>query len=95
MTHSNDVVLRHPHGEHAMAIVEASEGTPGIDASGLPKASGLVALDNGFVNTASCKSAITYIDGDAGILRYRPATPRPTPDAVRSPPGSSGPFPAR
>ena len=28
-------------------------------------------MDPGFVNTASCSSAITYIDGDAGILRYR------------------------
>src|SRR5215207_10156547 len=35
------------------------------------KATGLSALDQGFVNTASTKSAITYIDGDAGILRYR------------------------
>lgn len=32
---------------------------------------GYTTFDNGFVNTASCKSAITYIDGDAGILRYR------------------------
>src|SRR5690348_16173724 len=35
------------------------------------KETGNVTLDVGFVNTASCKSAITYIDGDAGILRYR------------------------
>ncbi len=35
------------------------------------KETGLVTYDVGFVNTASCKSAITYIDGDEGILRYR------------------------
>src|SRR5690606_9687001 len=35
------------------------------------KTTGLTTLDPGFVNTASTKSAITYIDGDAGILRYR------------------------
>ncbi len=35
------------------------------------KETGLVTLDIGFVNTASCESAITYIDGDEGILRYR------------------------
>ncbi|MDR7275008.1 citrate synthase [Catenuloplanes atrovinosus] len=35
------------------------------------KETGYVTLDTGFVNTASCTSAITYIDGDAGILRYR------------------------
>ena len=32
---------------------------------------GLVTVDPGFMNTASCESSITYIDGDAGILRYR------------------------
>ena len=32
---------------------------------------GYTTFDHGFVNTAACKSAITYIDGDAGILRYR------------------------
>ncbi len=71
MAESNDVVLRHPGGEHPMAIVSATEGTSGIDASKVLSSTGLVSLDNGFVNTASCKSAITYIDGDAGILRYR------------------------
>ena len=39
--------------------------------SALLKETGTVTYDAGFVNTASCKSAITYIDGDAGILRYR------------------------
>ena len=43
----------------------------GADICKLLRTTGLVTLDNGFVNTASCTSAITYIDGDAGILRYR------------------------
>ncbi len=47
------------------------DGPPGIDVGGLLKNTGHVTLDQGFVNTASCTSAITYIDGDAGILRYR------------------------
>ncbi|NDB18844.1 MAG: citrate synthase [Actinobacteria bacterium] len=46
-------------------------GEPGLDVSSLLKNTGHVALDNGFMNTASCTSAITYIDGDVGILRYR------------------------
>ena len=52
-------------------LVKASEGNDGYDVSALLKATGNVTLDTGFVNTASCKSDITYIDGDAGILRYR------------------------
>ncbi len=44
---------------------------PGYDVSSLLKTTGHTALDNGFTNTAACRSAITYIDGDVGILRYR------------------------
>ncbi len=54
-----------------LALVEATEGNSGYDISSLLKETGNVTLDAGFVNTASCTSAITYIDGDAGILRYR------------------------
>jgi citrate synthase len=49
----------------------ATEGPGGVDVSGLLKESGQVTLDNGFVNTAACESSVTYIDGGAGILRYR------------------------
>ena len=52
-------------------LVPATEGNAGYDISSLLKETGNVTLDMGFVNTAFCKSAITYIDGDAGILRYR------------------------
>jgi citrate synthase len=52
-------------------IVRAVDGRDSVDVSSLMKTTGLTALDQGFVNTASTKSAITYIDGDAGILRYR------------------------
>jgi citrate synthase len=54
-----------------LSLVEATEGNSGYDISSLLKETGNVTLDGGFVNTASCTSAITYIDGDAGILRYR------------------------
>src|ERR687886_1480160 len=66
-----DVALRYPGGELHLPVVPASEGAEGIDTSKLLATTGKVALDIGFVNTASCTSAITYIDGDAGILRYR------------------------
>ena len=52
-------------------LVKATEGNNGYDISALLKETGDTTLDIGFVNTASCNSAITYIDGDAGILRYR------------------------
>ena len=54
-----------------LGLVKATEGNDGYDVSKLLKETGNVTLDTGFVNTASCSSAITYIDGDAGILRYR------------------------
>jgi citrate synthase len=66
-----DVKLDHPGGQLSMPVRAAVEGPGGIDVSNLLKETGFVTLDQGFVNTASCASAITYIDGDAGILRYR------------------------
>jgi citrate synthase len=63
--------LHHPKGELPLPTIEATEGNDGVDISALLKETGLVTLDVGFVNTASCRSAITYIDGDEGILRYR------------------------
>src|SRR3954452_25030906 len=64
-------VLRYPGGELPLPLVPATEGSDGLDTSKLLATTGRVALDIGFVNTASCTWAITYIDGDAGILRYR------------------------
>ncbi|MCW2541080.1 MAG: hypothetical protein JWN95_2805 [Frankiales bacterium] len=54
-----------------MPILPATEGSSAADVSKLLAKTGLVTYDPGFVNTAACSSAITYIDGDAGILRYR------------------------
>ena len=54
-----------------LPLTAATEGNSGYDISALMKETGNVTLDGGFMNTASCTSSITYIDGDAGILRYR------------------------
>ncbi|WP_125774231.1 citrate synthase [Antribacter gilvus] len=54
-----------------LPVVPSSEGNDGIVVSSLLKDTGLVTVDPGFMNTASCESSITYIDGDQGILRYR------------------------
>ncbi|MCT7657555.1 citrate synthase [Mycobacterium deserti] len=63
--------LSYPGGEIDLDIVSATEGADGIALGSLLSKTGYTTFDEGFVNTASTKSAITYIDGDAGILRYR------------------------
>ena len=63
--------LQYPGGELDLEIVHATEGADGIALGPLLAKTGYTTFDQGFVNTASTKSAITYIDGDAGILRYR------------------------
>ncbi|MEV4127577.1 citrate synthase [Nocardia sp. NPDC049707] len=71
--HINDAkpVLSYPGGEYAMTIAQAQEGNDGVDLGKMLASTGYVTYDPGFMNTAPTKSAITYIDGEAGILRYR------------------------
>jgi len=52
-------------------LVQGTVGGPGIDIARLRADTGAVTLDEGFGNTGSTRSAVTYIDGEAGILRYR------------------------
>jgi len=52
-------------------VVEGTENELAIDISALRDRTGYITLDDGYGNTGSCKSSITYIDGDQGILRYR------------------------
>jgi citrate synthase len=54
-----------------LPLIEGTEGQKGIDISGLRAETGCVAFDNGFANTSSTLSHITFVDGDKGILRYR------------------------
>jgi citrate synthase len=63
--------LSFPGGTAEFPILKSADGASSIDISTMMKQTGLSTLDYGFVNTAATKSAITYIDGDAGILRYR------------------------
>ena len=65
------VALRYGSGELDLPVRPATEGSAGIEVAKLLSTTGMVTLDPGFVNTAACSSEITYIDGDAGILRYR------------------------
>jgi citrate synthase len=56
---------------YTFPIVEGTEGEQGIDISNLLEETGAVTLDFGYKNTGATKSAITFLDGDKGILRYR------------------------
>src|SRR5580658_5339087 len=69
---NGNVALHYGDGaELDLPVKTATEGSAGIEVTKLLSTTGMVTLDPGFVNTAACSSEITYIDGDAGILRYR------------------------
>src|SRR5215212_5069981 len=55
----------------ALPVEEGTEGERAIDVSSLLKNAGVTTLDYGYANTASTHSAITFLDGEKGILRYR------------------------
>ncbi len=71
MTKAEDATLKVADKELTFPGVAAVEGNDGLGVGALLKETGRVTYDVGFVNTAACKSSITYIDGDEGILRYR------------------------
>ena len=56
---------------YELPVVVGSEGEKAIDISTLRDLSGYITLDTGFKNTGSTQSAITFLDGENGILRYR------------------------
>ena len=66
-----DYELTHPSGVMPLEAVDGSEAPAGLNISSLLSTTGRVTFDPGYGNTAACSSAITFIDGDAGILRYR------------------------
>ncbi|CAM3400677.1 citrate synthase [Stackebrandtia soli] len=68
---TDEATLEYGDKPLSLPVRPSVEGPGGLDISALLKTTGTVTLDTGFTNTASCESAITYIDGDAGILRYR------------------------
>ena len=71
MSDTQTVELRVNDKSYELPTIEGTIGDKGIDIRSLRSQSGYVTLDSGFGNTGACKSAITYIDGEKGILRYR------------------------
>ncbi|MCP4295151.1 MAG: citrate (Si)-synthase, partial [Proteobacteria bacterium] len=57
--------------EIELPVVVGSEGEKAIDIRSLRQSTGYITFDPGFGNTGTCKSSITYMDGEKGILRYR------------------------
>jgi len=71
LTDSEKVVISYKDKTLELPVVAASTGSSAVDISKLHSSLGIHTYDQGFVNTASTKSEITFIDGEAGILRYR------------------------
>lgn len=71
MTEQDKVIVSYGGKQTELPVIHASDGSDAVDISKLQATLGLHTYDQGFVNTASTKSEITFIDGDAGILRYR------------------------
>ena len=70
MTEKAKIIL--PDGQSFdFPVLTGSEQEKGIDISSLRKLTGYITLDPGFVNTGSCESSITFLDGEKGVLRYR------------------------
>ena len=68
---TNSVKLKYKDQELDFPVVVGSEGETGIDISSLRGSTGLITLDEGYVNTGSVASSITYLAGEEGVLRYR------------------------
>lgn len=68
---SNTAKLELEGKTYELPVHEGTEGEKAIDISTLRGQTGYITLDSGFVNTGSCKSGITFIDGEKGILKYR------------------------
>jgi citrate synthase len=68
---ADKATLQFPDGTAEFPILTSVDGASAIDISTFTRQTGYTTLDHGFVNTSATKSAITYIDGEKGILRYR------------------------
>ncbi len=68
---SDNVVLNAGGKSVELPVLKPTLGNDCVDVSKLTRETGLFTYDSGFTATASCKSAITYIDGDKGVLLYR------------------------
>ncbi len=71
MSYNETATLTFRGKTHEFPVITGTENEVAIDISTLRKKTGAIALDYGYVNTGACKSSVTYLDGEKGILRYR------------------------
>ena len=67
---SDKATLTFGDSTYPLNIITGTENEKALDVSQLRKDSGLITYDDGYGNTGSCESSVTFIDGDKGILRY-------------------------
>ncbi len=67
----SQITIQYEGKTYEFPVVEGTQGERGVDIAKLRDLTGLVTLDPGYMNTGSCQSAITFLDGEKGILRYR------------------------
>ncbi|NDG26069.1 MAG: citrate (Si)-synthase, partial [Proteobacteria bacterium] len=67
----SNIIIKYEGKEYEYPIIEGSQAERGIDIAKLRDQTGLITLDPGYMNTGSCQSSITFLDGEKGILRYR------------------------
>jgi len=68
---SGKAILEYEGNRYELPVIQGSENELAIDIKNLRSQSGMITLDPGYKNTGSCESAITFLDGELGILRYR------------------------
>ncbi|MCK0189888.1 citrate synthase [Arenibacter sp. F20364] len=68
---SNNATLEYKGNKFEFPVVEGTENELAIDIKTMRAQSGMITIDPGFKNTGSCESAITFLDGEKGVLRYR------------------------
>ncbi|TGN16755.1 citrate synthase [Leptospira ilyithenensis] len=68
---SEKAILKIDGKEYELPVVIGSENEKAVDITKLRQLSGYVTIDSGYLNTGACTSAITFLDGEQGILRYR------------------------
>ena len=68
---SKKIILKYNNQDFDFDVLKGTEDENAIDVSSLRAKANIITLDPGFKNTGSCKSSITFLDGEKGILRYR------------------------
>ncbi|MEM8762440.1 MAG: citrate synthase [Bacteroidota bacterium] len=68
---SDSAILQYAGKSYEFPVIQGTENEMAIDIKTLRTGSGIVTIDPGYKNTGSCESAITFLDGEKGILRYR------------------------